>query len=1039
MIKIMKASAGSGKTFNLAKTYIRLLLGGSERYAYRHILAVTFTNKATEEMKSRILKELHVLAKTPEDSPYCMELLDSFNGSIEKLRSRAEMALCDILHDYGSFAVSTIDRFFQQTLRAFSREIGQFSTYQVELDKNSLVEESVDRLLDSLSESRPELLKWLTRSVMEDISQGNRYNLDKNLRDVALSLKSDAHRAAVEEYGICEQEAYSESRLEQVRKGLSKVIDSFRRDVRAAAKAFADAASDSGMSRDDFSRNSFDQIFNYALAGPKDEPKYPTDTIFKKSEDFDSWFRKADRCRFAFAGGRMLTLLQDYCALFGKRYEAYVTAGKIVGKISDLRIAGDLYREFDELMREKNVLSLDDSNLILKRIIDGSDAPFIYEKLGVRFEHFLLDEFQDTSRIQWDNFRPLLKESDSKGFENLLVGDVKQSIYRWRGSDWKMMAGEVQREFPLSEVRTLDSNYRSLRNIVEFNNGFFDFASARLDELLGEDAGGTVSGLYADEWQLVKVPDVACGSVEAVFCEEDEELGAVLETIGKVRAVGAKYGDVTVLVRNNVQGSEVAAYLMDKGISVISDDSLHLKSSSLVRQLVSLLSSVGDEDDTVGSFLAQELGIEVKEVSGISVPDLCEHLLRLLKDRNPETFDEQAGYLQSFMDVVQDHVSINGNSLDGFLKSWEGSEPKISSPTDPESVRVMTIHKSKGLEFPYVIFPYSEKTKLFRPGSHWAHPDVEGTELENVADGVYNVGFTKPQNDPSLFRSSSGREMRFQFIDNINTYYVALTRAVKGLTIISRNPSTKVMDAAEYGSGCEFKDFSEILYFYLKTGGGTGFECVGDDHGTSFFKGTLYDFSSMERKGSDADVILIGYPSYPLNPDASGDGTDVRERGRLRSGADAVDFFDDEARAAARARMNGTVLHDVLSRVIVPSDLGDAVRCALEAGELDEESAEMNLDMLRQRIASRPEWFPEDDGAEILTETSLIDTDGKEYRPDRVILRDGTVTIVDYKFGDKDRRYRSQLLRYADIYRRMGNQRVSASIWYVTTDEVEKI
>lgn len=1036
MIKILKASAGSGKTYNLAKTYIRLLLTDKDRYAYRHILAVTFTNKATDEMKNRILKELSALAKNPQSSPYYEDLLPEY-GETELLRGRADRVLCDILHDYSAFSVSTIDRFFQQTLKAFSREIGQFSSYQVELDKGSLVEESVGRVLDSLSEDNPALLEWLTQSVMDDIRQGNRYNLENNLNEVALSLMSDEHRSVVEEYDVNEEEEYSKTSLARTKKALSALIQTFRKDVKTAAEAFVKGAAGAGISKEDFSGKTFDALYAYADMGLKNELKAPSDSLFKKSGDFSGWFRKADQSRFAFAESLLMPFMNGFLGLFGERYRIYCTAGKIIGQLSELGIAGDLRREFNALMKEKNVLSLDDSNLILRRIIDGSDAPFIYEKLGVRFEHFLLDEFQDTSRIQWDNFKPLIKESDSNGKENLLVGDVKQSIYRWRGSDWRMMAGEVEQEFPGHKTESLDSNYRSLRNIVEFNNGFFAFAAAALDGPDDNNSGQKVSDIYSDERQMPRSKDKAEGNVEAVFCKEEEETEMILKTIEAVRSSGARYGDITVLVRDNHHGSDIALYLMSKGISVISDDSLHLKSSVVVRQLVSLLSSAGSEGDSISSFLSKELGIEVDNIAYISLLDLSERLLRSLKEKNTDLFESDILYVQSFMDFVQDYVSLNGNSIDGFLKSWDESDPKISSPSDPESVRVMTIHKSKGLEFPYVILPYSEKTRLFLSEAHWVHPEVEGTVLEGLADGVYHVTLTKPGSDSSLFRSASEREMRFQCIDNINTFYVALTRAVKGLTVISKTPPSKILDAAKSGTACDYFDFSQILYVYLRSSfNDLGFSMMEENGGTKFCKGTLYDFALMRRDESEIEEVTPGYPSFPLNPEPGDEETDARERGRLKFKADSVDFFKDEMKESVSARINGTVLHDILSSVIVPSDLPKAVQTALSSGIIDEKKAQDTLGILSKRIAAHSDWFPERD-AEALTEASLIDTDGREYRPDRVVLKDGEVIVIDYKFGEKNPRYKKQVSHYADIYRRMGFPKVSSSIWYVIPDEVE--
>lgn len=1042
MIRIMKASAGSGKTFNLAKTYIRLLLADEERYSYRHILAVTFTNKATDEMKSRILKELHLLARSPKDSPYYEEFVTMFDSE-DGLRRRAGTVLCDILHDYGAFAVSTIDRFFQQTLKAFSREIGQFATYQVELDRESLVSESVDRVLDSLSDDNKELLEWLTQSVMEDLEKGERYNLEKKLRGVAMTLKSDEHRAAVEEYGIDEEKEYSKENLARMKKALSGVMASFVKEVRDAAKAFVSAAGEEGLANEDFSRKCFNSIYVCAASDSKDELQYPSATIFKNSEDFSKWFRKADLKRLAPLEGRLMPLLQRYCGIFTEKYKVYSTASKISQILNELGIAGDLDREFRALMKEKNVLSLDDSNVILRNIIDGTDAPFIYEKLGVRFEHFLLDEFQDTSRIQWDNFRPLIENSVAQGKENLLVGDVKQSIYRWRGSDWRMMAREVQGEFTQCGVETLDSNYRSLRNIVEFNNGFFEYASLVLDGMSCEGSGFKVHDIYSDAGQFVKSKDGSDGSVEVVFCDKEDEMQEILDAVNKVHEAGARYGEITVLVRSNRHGSEVAMFLMDNGISVISDDSLHLKSSAVARQVVSLLSSVGNEDDTIGSFLAGELDINVAELSCLSLADLCEQILRILKDRDPELFESETQYVQALMDFVQDYVGINGNAIDGFLKAWQEADPKISSPSDPESVRVMTIHKSKGLEFQHVIFPFAEEIGLFRSEKHWTRPSVEGTELEGITDGVYNVSLRKPSNEDSLFREGSQKEMQFQLVDNINTFYVALTRPVKGLTVIASNPPEKIADAivpvAEPVEAlvppCDFTDFSQILYAYLY-GYGESLGYVREEYEDKiiFSKGNIYDYSTLERKADTISELMPGYPSYPLNPSSEDEGSDVRERGRLKFSADSIDFFCDEVRN--NARLNGTVLHGILSEVVTLSDLPNAVRHAFEAGEIDAGQEEEYLNILTQRISAHPEWFLAD-GTEVLNEAQLIDTDGNPYRPDRVLVKDGAVTVIDYKFGEKNRRYHRQVARYADIYRRMGYSEITPIIWYVLADEVE--
>ncbi|MBQ8061896.1 MAG: UvrD-helicase domain-containing protein, partial [Bacteroidales bacterium] len=790
----------------------------------------------------------------------------------------------------------------------------------------------------------------------------------------------------------------------------------------AVSEAFAQA----GVSPSETSRGFLSSVLDkFAAFDSRSALPVLTPAFRTKAGDFSTWFKKADQARYAALESTLAPPVASFVEKYDRGLKAYNTARILLGQTNDLGIASELSKEFRDLLKEKNVLSLDDSNQILKGIIDGSDAPFIYEKLGVRFEHFLLDEFQDTSKVQWENFKPLISNSDAAGSENLLVGDVKQSIYRWRGSDWKLMARDVAEEFPGAKQESLKGNWRSLRNIVEFNNSFFRHASAELDRLYGHESGISVSSIYegeSAEGQEVMTKDPAEGLVEAIFCHEDAQNGRILDTIGKVLESGARPGDITVLVRNNQEGSDVAGFLMDNGIDVISDDSLHLKSSFMVRKLVSLISSVKNPGDTIGSYLATQAGLDAGKVSFHSLPDLCEQLLRLLqKNEDAEVLKDETLYIQSFMDYVQDHVTSNGNSLDAFLKAWDEADPKVSSPSDVNAVRVMTIHKAKGLEFPYVIFPYSEKVTLFRAHSSWTVPSVEGTPLEGIGKTAFDVTLS-PGSASTLFENDYRQELLLQYIDNINTYYVALTRASKGMTIISD------ISAKPEGS------FAGLLRGFLEGfGASEGFsEESENDEETVFRKGSMYDFSRLERKEEDIKGLEPGFPSFPLNPE----GDEGEERGRLRVSTDAADFFTAEGMARAEARHNGTVLHDILSRVKVPSDLEPAVLQAVRDGELEPGRKEEVTRLLSERISSRSEWFPES-GATVLNETPLFDTDGKEWRPDRVVIRDGKVTVIDYKFGEHNPHYRKQVARYAAIYRRLGYEDVTTAIWYVPSDEVD--
>lgn len=1058
MLEIMKASAGSGKTYRLARKYITLLLESDDRYAYRHILAVTFTNKATDEMKSRILKELHLLSSDPSRSGYRDHFVPSVFPSDDHLMAKAKAVLSDILHDYGAFAVSTIDRFFQQTLKAFSREIGQFASYQVELDKDSLVAESVDRMLDSLTEEDSGLLAWLTENVLEQIEQGGRYSMDANLMDMAKRLKSVQRQEVLEQAGAVGE--YTKDKLSEIRDICRNIQCGFRKDVRDRAAAALAVIEDAGVDPAESNRGFLKTLYAYVDLEDGEAVEIPSASFMTKAMDHDQWFAKSKAARLKPLVYPFLEApLEDFCRLFEKDFKVFNTALILDRQLYGLGVAAELDRTFRELMKEKNVLCIDDSNTILRDIIDGSDAPFVYEKLGVRYEHFLLDEFQDTAGVQWKNFSPLLHESDSKGGDNLIVGDVKQSIYRWRGSDWKLLDEIVPEEFPRHVEEVLDTNYRSLQTVVEFNNLFFRSAAAVLDRMKGHEEDGPLSSIYSDVRQNVGLSAPSDGSVSLTFCDKDRELSAVLDAVREVAGKGAMLSEIAVLVRSNVIGEDVAMFLIDNGIPVITDDSLKVKNSITVRRIVSLMSYADNPEDTVNGYLAGTLDLEAPEGCS-SLTDMAEALFRGLKQRDAERLWEgEARHIQSFLDHVQDYVAANGNNLRGFLKHWEDEDPSISSPSAGESVRVMTIHKSKGLDFPYVIIPFAENINLYKAGNHWCIPDLSGTSLEGTAEGVYDVNLSRTSED-TLFAEDYRKESFLQLVDNINTIYVAMTRAALGMHIIAKTPSAKCIKAVDAGDTSQFGDFSQILYWFASVSCGgdvpgneellppfRASRSVSEDGTLRFDIGETVDFavyrkafrdSAMSFESEDADIL----PSVPLNPEPGDESADVRERGRLKFSADALDFFseDGEAGVSASNRIRGVVLHDILADVIRPDDLDNAVRKSLQSGDITLSEAEEVRSLLSERIAEAAAygWFP-DGAADILNESTLIDTDGGMYRPDRVVLAEGRVMIVDYKFGMHDRRYERQIRKYADIWRRMGHGDVSAYIWYVHTGEVVEV
>ena len=892
------------------------LLKSDDPWAYRHLLAVTFTNKATAEMKERILKDL--AAASHGEGPEA---------------ARARHYLVSILHDYGAFGVSTIDRFFQQTLRSFARELGQFSSYQVELDKKSLISEAMDRVLDGVSEDKKELIDWLKLNAMDQIRQNGRFSLDEGLLDIGLKLKSEEYLRLKEKLGVDARRDYSKQHLLKIKQNCARIIGDFEK-----------AAAALGVKSDKGKRIKYPST-KKALADPA------------------------------------------VAELFETRYPVYATAVIVDRQLYGLGVAREFETEFEALLKEKNVMPLDESNSLLKKIIDGSDAPFVYEKTGTRYHHYMLDEFQDTSRLQWENFLPLLLDADASG-DNLIVGDVKQSIYRWRDSDWRLLGSEVQKSFPRAPEKPLQHNWRSTGTVVDVNGKFFEYAAKTVG----------LQDMYSNVKQIARAKEEQAGCVRFSFT--GDQIQAVLDSIADVQGRGARLGDIAVLVRGHADGAAIAEALRVAGISFISDDTLDLKGAVTVRRLVSLLSYYENPADTVGSFMARSVGVRFPD-NYHSLVDFCETLLRELKHYDPVTFEAETLFVGAFMDMLQDWTSLNGNNIKAFIRQWEEKkECYIGSPANSDAVRIMTIHKSKGLEFPHVIFPFADKVVLFKSVTRWCPLRGGGTALGSEADGIYPVELSGSTSH-TLFADAYEEERRMQLVDNLNIFYVAMTRASKSLHVIAKIPADAKVKALKKQKSIEWSNFSELLYAWC----GCSEEWI---------QGEPYDFRRMERKeNSSGTAFPASYESIPLG-------------GRLRASQDASDFFGEDGVVGPEAsgRLRGIQLHAILSSVDTADDL--------PSGLADEDSA-----LLRSRIDAHPEWFS---SGRARNELTVFGSDGSRNRPDRVVERpDGAIEIIDYKFGAEHSSYIWQVRRYVQLHRDMGHSNVRGFVWYVPEDKVVEV
>lgn len=931
MINIFKASAGSGKTHTLSKTYLDLLLKADSKTAYRNILAVTFTNKATEEMKERILRDLAEEGKT---------------------NPRAREILINLLHDYGSFSVSTIDKFFQQALRAFSRELGSSGNYQIELDKASLTKEAMDRVLDDLTEKDKDLLGWFTKQLETALDNGESFHLESSLYEMA------------EEFGdVNEKFTYDKKKLTELKARCKEIVDTFHKDVYENALCIDTTT---------WGKTAAKGLAQYAGAQTKykDNVKAANATTLAKLAET--------------AGCEAMYALMNPQ---GRRWKEYRTARMVEKVIFTLGLAEEFYSKLAIIEEEKGVISLDESTSLLRDIIDGSDAPFIYEKLGVRFNHFLLDEFQDTSVVQWENFKPLLTNSVSEGYSNIIVGDVKQSIYRWRNSDWNLLDKEIEENFKGKvEVITLKENWRSTQSIVNFNNEFFTFAADNLG----------LSKIYADVKQEVKVEDSQEGCVTVDFCEDELEM--IDGYIEQAVAAGAKMSDMAILLRTNGEGKKVAEYLLSKGYSVISDDSLDLKSSLIIRKIVSYLHSLCNNSDSLNTYLSESLEID-SEREYHSLLDLVDGVIKDLSETHPDEIKGQTLFIQSFMDDILEWTSIHGNDLRQYLKHWEESKIAISSPNDPNAIRITTVHKSKGLAFPIVIFPFAEKVGLFKEDTLWCHLDSDA-EMGESFNSIFPVVLGKSSGD-SFFSESLKNEMEMQRIDNLNIFYVCLTRARKEMHIIAKNPPKSLIDGKSSPN-----DLSQLLYLYC------------EQNGYTF--GSPYRWNEASKKeDSEIEEFDAEYETYGMNPEACSR--------RFVASSDAWDYFSEEGIGQSK-RLRGIEQHALLSRIRTSDDAPEVLR------SIEPQTRELLL----ERISAHSEWFSPE--LKTLNEVAIIDSFGNTNRPDRVLVdEEGRVTVIDFKFGEEDEKYSGQVRRYMRLFREMGYGEVSGYIWYVPIDKIIQV
>ena len=1065
---VYKASAGSGKTFTLATEYIKLLVVNPQNY--RTILAVTFTNKATEEMKMRILSQLYGIWKElPDSESYTRKVQQETDLSLPVVRERAGEALHLLLHNYNSFRVQTIDAFFQSVLRNLARELDLTANLRVGLSGDQVEEMAVDLLIDNLKHTDA-ILQWLLHYIMESLSDNKSWSTDDEKRTSFVREIKNFGKTIFRDY-------YKEHRAELNKKMaeegffdhytqvLRQIRDDAKERMLTIAATYFDTLEQEGFSVADMKSNTrgVSGYFMKIKNGVFDNSILNT-TAVKAMEAPENWYKK-DHPRaeelHLLADQVLIPMLRYAEVEREKQWKLYQSAHLTLSHLNNIRLLSSIEQKVKDINNEANVFLLGNTQHLLHSLIQDSDAPFVFEKIGAQLHHIMIDEFQDTSTVQWQNFKVLMLECMSHvGSENLIVGDVKQSVYRWRSGDWRLL-NHIEQQFPqeMMEVRPLQTNYRSERNIILFNNHFFSAAIRQEHDALQEQntiGAELLRNAYADVSQQIPDHRDSKGYVDIRLLPaidyRERTLELLKEHIVTLLGCGIPQNKIAILVRTNDTITLIANYFSEHlpEVSIVSDDAFRLDASVSVQLLINALfllthptdsltkaniiksyhqdvlcDNLSDADLLIKSVHADHLLPEsyIKHFEELLMLPLYELVEQLYMIFQLHRLKDQSAYLCAFYDCLMEFTRDNSTDIDAFIETWEQELHKKTIQSDElNGIRVLTIHKSKGLEFDNVLLPFCD-WRLERVDTIWCEPQEEPFSQLPVVPVDYSQKMLG-----TIYEKDYQNEHLQLTVDNLNLLYVAFTRACKNLFVIGKRNAGKTRSALIERVLPELTLDGAVL---------DGIEDQNTD--VSFSYGMLYTDQEEKRRTTE-NVFLQSSDQIPVEMAVFGNKTEFRQSNKSR------EFVETDDETAQQGYIKtGSILHYVFSTIRTTEDVPEALRQLEQEGVLyDEEITVAKLSSLLTKRFADPrvkEWFS--GKWTLYNECSIIYTDEHgevcERRPDRVMSDDNRMIVVDFKFGHPRPEYQEQVREYMTLLKQMGHQQVEGYLWYVYSNQIEPV
>lgn len=1073
VLHIYRASAGSGKTFTLTRRYLEKALADPQHFS--RIAALTFTNKATAEMKARIFGTLNQLARGAEKQ-HMQYLSDTLKLTPAEITVRADLLRRFILAEYKDFTVTTLDKFFQRILRSFAREINVDTGYEPELDYGKVMDEIVNDITEELKPGMP-LTEWISEYLIDKLEEGKSRDFRAVIKGLGMKIFDEEFRAIAHEL---EKLGDTYGTLRDFRNAIREHKTRLEKEISDTAVNALKLMERYDLLPEDFKgggNSPFKKFYRWAEGEIVFDTPTPSPTFIKLLDSPDNWYTKTSQKKDAIQEAHdrgLLDAVAQIVRFYQEKetmYRSLLAASKnlfVFGIFSELVKRLEIYRE------ENNILLLSDAVDLLRNLTGMDDASFVYEKTGTRYDYYLLDEFQDTSGFQWDCTAPLVHNTLSEGHDNLLVGDPKQSIYRWRGGNRELINSEVPKQFPNHRIHQLTTNYRSRRNIIGFNNSVFsllpEFIFMNLQQEFGHrpevDEGlNLLRATYADvvqQWSgkhdgghvNVRFFDKTDNDDETETPAVDE---ALVNTVKAMQDRGFRAKDIAVLVRKNAEAKLAADILQAEKwkhpdshyvFDIISDEASYLENSSALCLLIHAVQFLLTPTDAVNN---SSLLLELNTIQPLSVSR--EELLLAARDADqtrellPEAFaahgtellrkapgplfdtlirifglherSDEFSYLAAFRDLVTEFSVGREPDLQSFLFFWhdKGRTRSVKAPDDAEAIRIMTFHKCKGLEFEAVIIPFfSENTDHRHTHSVplWVRSELE--PFSNLPYFPVDYGSGLKQ---TFFAESYFRERMEVVSDALNLAYVAFTRAKTELHIFTQTPGDKDRPTANLGFALHHLAFNRPP---VPQGEAFAHIYPERDGETMLTAGMPQPFEreENEERGGAEKVWLPSYPS-----------TDTDERLKLRIRENPA-FYSAE-------RRKGILLHFILGELRHEDDTENLIDRLAASGQLTEDDKNITLEGIRSLLSHADVKRLFSPWAHVKTETALITAGGHLRIPDRIAILPDGVVVGDFKTGKKEPEHAKQVREYMQLLQGMGHQNVTGILLYTATGETERV